>query len=124
MNDTDSLMNKGRLTTAAILGLAAVAMVWASKSMFWPAVLLGTIVGYFNLEILYRRVGRADPNDFKATLRLMRTGSGIRFSAAVLGALVVVRLKFSITGYIIALVIPQIMVTLIWMLQNSRKRKG
>lgn len=117
-------MNKGRRATAAILGLAAIAMFLASKSVFWPAMLFGLSIGYLNLEILYHRVGKTDPGNPGASLKLMRTGSGIRFSTALLGALAVIKFNFNIAGYAAGLMTPQILITLICALHDSGKGKG
>lgn len=124
MNDIERLMNKGRRATAATLGLAAIAMFLASKSLLWPAVVFGLSVGYLNLEILYRRVGKTDPSEPKSSLRLMRTGSGLRFSAALLGALAVVKFNFNIAGYVVGLMTPHFLITLIYALQDFKKGKG
>ena len=91
-------MHKGRLTFAAILGLAAIAMLLTPNSGFWPAALTGLSIGYFNLEILFRRIGKSTESstDLSAALRLMRTGTGLRFSTASLGALAVIKFKLSL----------------------------
>lgn len=124
MNDSEKLMNKGRRASAAIIGLAAISMLMASKSLFLPAMLFGLSIGYLNLEILYRRVGKTDPQNPRTALRLMRTGSGLRFSAALFGAVLVVRFHYNIAGYVVGLMTPQLLITLLWGLQDFRKGKG
>lgn len=124
MNNIESLMNKGRRSCAAIIGLAAIAMLLTNSSQVWPGVLMGLSVGYFNLEILYRRVGKSNPDDPAYALRLMRMGSGLRFVAAALGALTALKYNLNILGYAGGLIIPQIIITVVCGMQGFREGKG
>ncbi|HWJ02612.1 MAG TPA: ATP synthase subunit I [Verrucomicrobiae bacterium] len=117
-------MNKGRRFLALILGLAAIAMLLRPNSQFWPGALMGLSIGYFNLEVLYRRVGKSDPNDPGTSLRWMRAGTGVRFTAAALGVFVVMKYNMNALGYAAGLLIPQIIVTIICGLQDSSDGKG
>ncbi len=124
MNSLEILMNKGRRLCAAILVMAAIAVYAMANSNLWPGVLLGVGVGYLNLEILYRRVGRTDPQDPAASLKLMRNGSGLRYTAAALGAWVAIKFQLSILGYALGLITPQILITVICAMHDYRERKG
>ncbi len=123
MNNLEQLMNKGRRATAATLGLAAITMLLTGQQAFMQALLIGAAIGYFNFEVLYRRIIKITPDKSKSP-KLMITGSGLRFSSAIFGALIVVKLNISVSGYVVGLVIPLIIFTMLFALQDVKKRKG
>lgn len=124
MSDINKLMNKGRRACAAMLGLAAISMLLARQNTFLQALLIGMAIGYLNFEVLYRRVVKITPDGMANPPKLMITGSGLRFSSAIFGALLVQKLGMTVSGYVVGLVIPLIIFTMLFALQDVWKRKG
>lgn len=125
MNKNDKLLRLGRKVYAAFLGVAALVMLSRPASMVIAGLTVGLTIGYINVEILYRRAEKtiSEPVLPKA-IAIMRRGSNWRFAAATAGALLAIRFHFNLISFMIGLIVPQLIVTLIYIVQNTSHGKG
>lgn len=119
-------MRKGRISCAALLFISAIGMTLTHNSVLWSGILLGLCTGYFNVETLFRRVIKSteNPQGLNGALGMMRTGSGIRFAATAIATVVVIRSHYNVIGFVVGLMAPQAIITLLHATGFTINRKG
>ena len=120
MSEYQNMSKRLFLWLLVILGIFIVLALIMPKRYVFSGVALGLAISLYNFWLLQRK---ARIQGERAAKEGKRTGTGMisRFAAAALGALIAMRLEWSLIGYIIGLmtVYPVIMIDFIW---HNRKQ--
>jgi len=115
MSEYQEMARRQRIWMYVFIGVVAVlAAILPEKSVIL-GLLLGLVIGFYNLWLLQRRIN-LQGEEAARTGKRKGVGTISRLAAAALGTLLAIRLDWSLVGFIIGLmaVYPVIMVDYIW----------
>jgi len=120
MSEFQKMSKRLRIWLLVILGILILLAVTLPEKHLFSGMALGLTIGLYNLWLLQRKVwlqGEAAVREGKR----IGTGSISRFAAAALGAIIAMRLDWSMIGYIIGImtIYPVIIIGFFWHTRNQ-----